>query len=103
MLASGFLDEVARLRQSLPPDAPAWNASGYGVLREHLEGSRSRDEAVTRVIIETRQYAKRQRTWFRHQVPAAQVTRVDPSSPDALAVAEAWYREARSSTKGDAG
>jgi tRNA dimethylallyltransferase len=103
MLAAGFLDEVARLRQALPPEAPAWNASGYGVLREHLEGVRTRVEAVERVIIETRQYAKRQRTWFRHQLPAASVTHVDPLSPEALAVAEAWWIAARSSTNGEAG
>jgi tRNA dimethylallyltransferase len=32
------------------------------------------------VIVATRQYAKRQRTWFRHQIPAAQVTRIESVS-----------------------
>lgn len=103
MLAAGFIDEVARLREQLPAEAPAWNASGYGVLREYLDGSRSREEAIERVIIETRQYAKRQRTWFRHQLPASLVTHVDPLSPDALAVAETWLDAARAPTNGDAG
>jgi len=103
MLAAGFLEEVARLQRGLPAEAPAWNASGYGVLREHLAGLRTRRDAVERVIIETRQYAKRQRTWFRHQLPAATVTHVDPTSPDALAVAEAWWMAARSSTNGETG
>jgi tRNA dimethylallyltransferase len=49
-------------------------------------------EARALIVIETRQYAKRQRTWFRHQLPAASVCRVDPAAPDAEAVAEAWWR-----------
>ncbi len=91
MLAAGFRDEVDRLRASLPADAPAWKASGYLVLRQSREGERSEAEAIERVIIETRQYAKRQRTWFRHQLPAHAVTHLDPGAPDALARALAWY------------
>lgn len=69
MLANGWLDEVAALMQSVPPDAIAWKASGYRVMRRHLEGEYSLAHARERAIIETRQYAKRQRTWFRHQLP----------------------------------
>jgi tRNA dimethylallyltransferase len=43
------------------------------------------------VIIETRQYAKRQRTWFRHQLAREQVTLLDPCAPDAHARALAWW------------
>jgi tRNA dimethylallyltransferase len=46
---------------------------------------------VERVVIETRQYAKRQRTWFRHQLPGEAVTRVDPLAPGALDEALAWW------------
>ncbi|HEY8312039.1 MAG TPA: tRNA (adenosine(37)-N6)-dimethylallyltransferase MiaA [Gemmatimonadaceae bacterium] len=69
MLENGWLDEVASLMQSVPADAIAWKASGYRVMRRHLEGEYSLAEARERAIIETRQYAKRQRTWFRHQLP----------------------------------
>ena len=69
MLENGWLDEVASLMQSVPADAIAWKASGYRVMRRHLEGEYSLDHARERAIIETRQYAKRQRTWFRHQLP----------------------------------
>ena len=69
MLENGWLDEVASLMQSVPPDAIAWKASGYRVMRRHLEGEYSLAHARERAIIETRQYAKRQRTWFRHQLP----------------------------------
>lgn len=91
MLAAGFREEVDRLRASLPADAPAWKASGYLVLRNSREGVGTEAEAIARVIIETRQYAKRQRTWFRHQLLESQVTRLDPTAPDALARALAWY------------
>ena len=69
MLENGWLDEVASLLERVPRDAIAWKASGYRVMRAHLEGEYSLDHARERAIIETRQYAKRQRTWFRHQLP----------------------------------
>jgi tRNA A37 N6-isopentenylltransferase MiaA len=68
MLERGWLDEVRALMQRVPRDAIAWKASGYRVMRRHLEGEYSLDYARERAIIETRQYAKRQRTWFRHQL-----------------------------------
>ncbi len=94
MIADGFVQEVERLRQTIAHDAPAWSASGYRVVRDALAGAggtRALDAAIERVIIETRQYAKRQRTWFRHQLPADQVTRIDPDAPDALDQALAWW------------
>lgn len=69
MLEAGWLDEVRALMRTVPHDAIAWKACGYRVMRAHLEGEYSLDVARERTIIETRQYAKRQRTWFRHQLP----------------------------------
>jgi tRNA dimethylallyltransferase len=89
MLQAGWLDEVRRLR-AVPDDAPAWKASGYRALRDVVDGLISLDEAKERILIETRQYAKRQRTWFRHQVPADRTTRLDPTQPDAAAVVDDW-------------
>jgi tRNA dimethylallyltransferase len=91
MLAAGWLEEVRALAARVPQDAPAWKASGYGVLRDHVAGTLSLEAAVERVVIETRQYAKRQRTWFRHQLPGEAVTRVDPLAPGAVAEALAWW------------
>lgn len=68
MLEDGWLNEVADLMKSVPRDAIAWKASGYRVMRGHLEGEYTLNQARERAIIETRQYAKRQRTWFRHQL-----------------------------------
>jgi tRNA dimethylallyltransferase len=91
MLAAGWVAEVQALAALLPPDAPAWKASGYGVLRDHVAGTLTLEAAVERVVIETRQYAKRQRTWFRHQLPGEAVTRVDPLAPGAVSEALAWW------------
>lgn len=91
MLEMGWEGEVERLARTVPADAPAWNGTGYRWLRAALANECSREDAVTRVRIETRQYAKRQRTWFRHQLPPARVTRIDPDAPDALARAMRWW------------
>lgn len=91
MVRNGFVEEIERLRGIVPPEAPAWNASGYGVMRAAVEGEMAMTEAIERVIIETRQYAKRQRTWFRHQLPAEHVTYVNPLDDDALTRARQWW------------
>ena len=91
MVEAGFVEEVDRLRREIPAEAPAWQASGYAVVRDALEGKGTVATAIERVIIETRQYAKRQRTWCRHQLPAGQVARVDPLAPDALDQVVAWW------------
>lgn len=80
MLERGWPDEVRRLIETVPADAPAWKATGYRVLREYVEGKVDRDAAVARVVIETRQYAKRQRTWFRHQLEPDRVQRLVPEA-----------------------
>jgi len=49
------------------------------------------DAAREKILIETRQYAKRQRTWFRHQIGGTTVTHVDASSPDAPRIIEEWW------------
>ena len=90
MLANGWLDEVQRLMQTVPADAPAWKSTGYDIMRQLARGDRSRDSAREAILIQTRQYAKRQRTWFRHQLAADRVTRVDPAAPEWRTVVSAW-------------
>jgi tRNA dimethylallyltransferase len=90
MLTHGWPDEVRRLMETIPADAPAWNATGYATVRQLVRGELTRAEARERILIDTRQYAKRQRTWFRHQLPADGVVRVDPLAPDWPAVVRAW-------------
>ncbi len=95
MFAAGWTEEVAQLMRVIPPDAPAWQASGYGTICDHLADMLTRDAAIERIVIETRQYAKRQRTWFRHQLHEGAVTRLNPDAPNALADALAWYDDDR--------
>jgi tRNA A37 N6-isopentenylltransferase MiaA len=69
MFANGWIEEVQQLMQTIPHDAIAWKACGYRNIRKYVEGEYPLSYAKERTIIETRQYAKRQRTWFRHQLP----------------------------------
>ena len=70
MLAAGALAEVAALdARGLDPLLPAMKAHGVPWLRRHLHGEISLEEAVAGGQRDTRQYAKRQHTWFRHQLP----------------------------------
>ncbi|HET7631244.1 MAG TPA: tRNA (adenosine(37)-N6)-dimethylallyltransferase MiaA [Gemmatimonadaceae bacterium] len=91
MLVAGWMDEVRQLSASVPAGAPAWKASGYEVLRKVVSGAGHLDPARERVVIETRQYAKRQRTWFRHQLAGQQVVTLDPGRPDWTAVVDQWW------------
>ena len=70
MLAAGALEEVAALAaRHLDPLLPAMKAHGVPALIRHLRGEISLAEAATIGRADTRHYAKRQFTWFRHQLP----------------------------------
>ncbi len=71
MMAEGAVEEVADLvRRGLSADAPLMRAIGVPEIAAMLAGEISVDEAVSRGQAATRQYAKRQYTWFRNQTPA---------------------------------
>lgn len=93
MIDAGWLDEVRSLDTRVEENAPAWKASGYRLMRAVARGELDLSEARERIIIETRQYAKRQRTWFRHQLGDAPVTRLNPDDPDCQAKAQRWWKE----------
>ena len=93
MLDAGWVDEVGRLERIVPMDAPAWKACGYRDVIRLAHGELSISSAREAIVISTRQYAKRQRTWFRNQLDAAAVTRCDPTDPAHLDVAAAWWLE----------
>ncbi|MDP1890107.1 MAG: tRNA (adenosine(37)-N6)-dimethylallyltransferase MiaA [Gemmatimonadaceae bacterium] len=96
MLADGWLDEVRALAARLPDSAPAWNACGYEALRDVVHGASSLEEAKRTILVATRQYAKRQRTWFRHQLTDDAVTHIDPRSADSSDAVGRWCSEGRS-------
>ena len=70
MIEAGALDEVAALSvRKLDPLLPAMKAHGVPALIRHLAGDITLDEAIEIGRADTRHYAKRQFTWFRHQLP----------------------------------
>jgi tRNA dimethylallyltransferase len=70
MLSAGALEEVAALAaRNLDPLLPAMKAHGAPALIRHLHGEITLEDAATIGRADTRHYAKRQFTWFRHQLP----------------------------------
>jgi tRNA dimethylallyltransferase len=70
MLRAGALDEVAALvARRLDPLLPAMKAHGVPALIQHLNGEITLEQAAVIGRADTRHYAKRQFTWFRHQLP----------------------------------
>ena len=65
MFARGLVEEVRELAAVLPPDCTAMQAIGYKELSAALREGRSPEEARDEIKLRTRQYAKRQLTWFR--------------------------------------
>ncbi len=69
MVEQGALDEVrALLALDLEPSLPAMKAIGVAPFSRHVAGEIGLEEAIDLAAAQTRQYAKRQRTWFRGQV-----------------------------------
>jgi tRNA dimethylallyltransferase len=69
MLDAGAIDEVERLLAlDLDPGLPVMKAIGVREIAQLIAGSLTRAEVVERAAIATRQYAKRQRTWFRNRM-----------------------------------
>jgi tRNA dimethylallyltransferase len=83
MMPAGAIGEVeALLARRLPPLAPVMRAIGVPEIAGFLRGEWSLDEAISKGKIATRNYAKRQYTWFRNQ-PSAEWTRLEPNDyPD---------------------
>ncbi|UCC47710.1 MAG: tRNA (adenosine(37)-N6)-dimethylallyltransferase MiaA [Gemmatimonadota bacterium] len=69
MMAEGLLDEVRQLLTRFPATAPGLTSVGYAELISHLRGERTLEKAVEDAKRSTRRFARRQLTWFRHQLP----------------------------------
>ena len=82
MFVYGLVEEVRGLRERYPVlSGTAAKAIGYAEAGEVLDGTLSEEEAIQRTAIRTRQYAKRQLTWFRRQ---ADVEWVDVKADDSI-------------------
>ncbi|MES2145368.1 MAG: tRNA (adenosine(37)-N6)-dimethylallyltransferase MiaA [Pseudomonadota bacterium] len=68
MMVAGALDEVRANAADFDPATPWARAIGAAELMQHLTGALTRDSAVAQAKLATRQYAKRQRTWFRSRM-----------------------------------
>jgi len=80
MLAAGALNEARAVDAlGLDPGLPAMKALGLRELCRHLRGELSLTAATAAAQQATRRYAKRQLTWFRHQMPEAHWLGADPS------------------------
>jgi tRNA dimethylallyltransferase len=86
MLKTGAVQEVAALAaRGLDPLLPAMKAHGVPALIRHLRGEITLEEAALIGRADTRHYAKRQFTWFRHQLPEFEWVR-----PEA---ARGWFQQ----------
>ena len=87
MVKDGFVEEVEYLCQKYGRDLPLLNTLGYQEIKQYLAGDISLDEAKELTYLHTRQFAKRQRTWFRKD---GQIEWFDTESPDLLE--QVWLR-----------
>ena len=92
MLEAGAVGEVERLvARSLPPLSPVLRAIGVAEVAGCVDGSWSREEALARGQQATRNYAKRQYTWFRRQ-PPEDWPRVETQNCDVSNLFETLFR-----------
>lgn len=81
MVERGLVDEVRSLLEAGFTEAdPGMTGTGYREIARHLRGEATLDEAVDEIAHTTRRYARRQLTWFRHQLPE-DAERIDASLP----------------------
>lgn len=65
MLQQGWIDEVEALILRYGKELPLLQTLGYAEIQSYICGEASLDETVAQIVLRTRQFAKRQRTWFR--------------------------------------
>ena len=86
MLQAGWLDEVqSLLAEPQPLSLTARQALGYKELIEHLRGERSLPETIELIQMRTRQFAKRQHTWFRNLEECRPLAITADEPPDEIA------------------
>jgi tRNA dimethylallyltransferase len=97
MAAEGLVDEVKGLMEKgYGPEAPGMSGTGYREIVAYIGGDLTLEEALDRMRSQTRQYARRQLTWFRHQLPEDAI-HIDTSQSVEVQVAQvvaAWRPKA---------
>ncbi|WP_413167400.1 tRNA (adenosine(37)-N6)-dimethylallyltransferase MiaA [Capilliphycus salinus ALCB114379] len=87
MIERGWLEEVKRLVEKYGQDLPLLQTLGYQEMCQYLRGDCSLDEAITATVLHTRQFAKRQQTWFK---AVDEIEWFDAENPDLLE--QVWQR-----------
>jgi tRNA dimethylallyltransferase len=93
MVRRGVIEEVAAvLAEGHAPGAPGLDGIGIREAVEYLHGRRPRESVAEAIAVSTRQYAKRQETWFRHQLAGGVVSLDATRAPEKLAaeIARLW-------------
>jgi len=97
MIRRGLVEEVASvLAEGHAAHAPGLDGIGIREAVEYLHGQRPRETVAEAIAIDTRRYAKRQETWFRHQLsgPVLMLDATRPVEKLAAEIAAAWERSA---------
>lgn len=79
MMEQGFKQEVAQLMAKYGADLPLLKTLGYAEMQRHLASDWDQAETISQIATHTRQFAKRQRTWFRAN---GEVQWFDAQAPD---------------------
>lgn len=85
MFAAGWIDEVRRLLDQYELSRTATQAVGYREIIEHVRGDYDQARTIERVKTRTRQFAKRQETWFRSLSECRRIEMTDNFDPSATA------------------
>ncbi len=96
MLQSGWIEEARRLFDTYPGQTiHPLDSVGYRQIRRYLAEELSYDQLVAEIVLRTRQYAKRQMQWFRHEPLNLEINPADFSSLDAIVehILERWRED----------
>ena len=97
MVQQGMIEEVAAvLADGGEPGSPGLDGVGIRDVVQYLLRGGDRSQVAEAITVSTRQYAKRQETWFRHQLGGPVLTLDATRSPERLAdeIAAAWTERA---------
>ncbi|MEN9870616.1 MAG: hypothetical protein RLZZ171_1604 [Cyanobacteriota bacterium] len=81
MIELGLIKEVQYLSDKYGNDLPLLNTLGYAEIKQYLAGELNLEQAIALIVTHTRQFAKRQRTWFSKN---QQISWFDHTSPDLI-------------------
>ena len=84
MIKDGLVDEVKRMLEKYSEFPTAMQGLGYKEIVDYLNGNCLLDEAIEKIKLETRRYAKRQLTWFRSYDNATWIESGNPENTDII-------------------